>query len=452
MHLHNQGTISSRMNDPRPARRIVSRLLALGSATALAACALNRSADVEPSNAFITYHPRPEGSHALRLAVKDMIDTKGDVTTAGSKYLARNGKPASRDAACMEIARERNVWIVGKTNLGEFGLGVSGTNDWFGTPLNPVRPRLRFIPGGSSSGSAVAVANGMADVAFGTDTAGSIRVPAACCGIVGLKTTYGLVSLDGVVPISELYLDTVGPLGRDIAGTVEGMSLLVRGFEQKYQRATEQYPSARTLTVGRLYVPGTSKAIDDAVDNALVAAGFRIVRLPEEFTRAWMEATDNGNQLAAASGFLTDQQYLRKPGISGVMKSSLRFGRFTYNKGGYEKAVAARPAWQQTLRECFENVDLIATPTMRLLPPRVSIFGRTSVLELRVLDIQNTVAVNYAGNPAIAVPIPAPIRKSPLTSLQLVAPPRHEAELLRAGSFVEKKVWKSPLGEWALAQ
>src|SRR5690606_19324135 len=102
------------------------------------------------------------------------------VTTAGSEYVSKNAAPAQKDAACMAIARERNVQLVGKANLTEFAVTVSGRNDYYGTPWNNLGGDRR-IPGGSSSGSAVAVANGTADVAFGTDTAGSIRVPAACC-------------------------------------------------------------------------------------------------------------------------------------------------------------------------------------------------------------------------------------------------------------------------------
>jgi amidase len=142
----------------------------------------NRSRD----HAFIVYWPPPENSTQLRLAVKDLIDMKGVVTTAGSEYLARTSPPASQDAQCLKLARERNVQIVGKTNLTEFAVTVSGRNKYFRTPRNRVDGKHTFIPGGSSSGSAVAVETGMADVAFGTDTAGSIRLPAACCGNLGL--------------------------------------------------------------------------------------------------------------------------------------------------------------------------------------------------------------------------------------------------------------------------
>src|SRR6187399_3286697 len=161
---------------------------------------------------FITYWPPPAGSQQLKLAVKDNIDMQGVVTTAGSEYLATNRSPAARDAACLAIARQRGVHIVGKVNLSEFAVAPSGINDYFGTPANPFNGWRKLIPGGSSCGSARAVATGKADIAFGTDTAGSVRVPAACCGVVGLKTTFGLVSLAGVFPIEPEHLDTIGPM------------------------------------------------------------------------------------------------------------------------------------------------------------------------------------------------------------------------------------------------
>src|SRR5207237_3890284 len=114
-------------------------------------------------------------------------------------------------------------------------------NAYYGMPPNPL-DRGR-IPGGSSSGSAVAVANDEADVAFGTDTAGSIRVPAACCGIVGLKTTYGLISIERVYPIEPEHLDTIGPMAKDIASTIQGMDLLQSGFAAKYVAAKTAKPS-----------------------------------------------------------------------------------------------------------------------------------------------------------------------------------------------------------------
>jgi Asp-tRNA(Asn)/Glu-tRNA(Gln) amidotransferase A subunit family amidase len=268
--------------------------------------------------------------------------------------------------------------------------------------------------------------------------------------VVGLKTTFGLVPLAGVMPISARNLDTVGPIAKDVKHTIEGMDLLQRNFAARYRAVAAARPSGRAFRVGRLYVEGTNRAIDEAVDNALAAAGFRVVRLDEGFVRAWEQAIDDGTRVAAVSGWLTDREYLDKRGINGITKSAIKLGQMNYD-ARYWEALARRPAWQRTLRGVFEEVDLIATPTLRALPPRISPFGRSAFLELRVLGIQNTVAVNFAGNPALAVPVPAGIAKSPLASLQLVAPPRHEAELLRAGQIVENTVWKTPLGQWALA-
>ena len=151
---------------------------------------LGPKASVTRDRAFISYSPTAGDSGKLRLAVKDIIDMKGKVTTAGSQYLAKTSPPAARDAKCLRQARQSNVQIVGKTNLPEFLLGATGMNGYYGTPINPL-DRHR-IPGGSSSGSAVAVADGKADVAFGSDSAGSIRVPAACCGTFAQKLPWSV--------------------------------------------------------------------------------------------------------------------------------------------------------------------------------------------------------------------------------------------------------------------
>src|SRR3954468_2389529 len=155
-----------------------------------------------------------------RVAVKDIIDVEGVPTTAGSRAVERTAAPAQRDAACLAGVRQAGARVVGKTNLHELAMLPLGTNPWFGTPINPLGPEL--IPGGSSSGSAVAVANDDADVALGSDTGGSVRIPAACCGTAGLKTTYGRVSLERVWPLAP-SLDTIGPMARDISGLVLGM-------------------------------------------------------------------------------------------------------------------------------------------------------------------------------------------------------------------------------------
>ena len=398
----------------------------------------NHAARKSPDRAYITYWPPAAGDHRPRLAVKDLIDMKGVVTTAGSAFFAKNNPPAVRDAECLAIARERNVQIVGKTNLAELALGVSGINRYFGTPRNRVAGRHRLIPGGSSSGSAVAVANGSADIAFGTDTGGSIRVPAACCGILGLKTTFGLIPLRGVHPISPKYLDTVGPMAKDVAHLVQGMDLLQRGFAGKYAEAIAAKPSAHGIRIGRLYVDGTDPKIDRAVDDVLAAKGFKVVVLNKTFKAQWEQAEKDGNTIASASGWLSDGQYFGKSGISGLTDAVLALGAIEFNTR-YPAALKRRAEWQRTLRRVFRKVDFIALPTLKTLPPRVPFWGGSPAFEALVLAKQGTVAVNFAGNPALALPIPVQDKTVPVTSLQLVGPRLSESQLLNAGRLIEAK-------------
>jgi amidase len=396
------------------------------------------------NRAFILYWPPPENSGKLRLAVKDLIDVKDVVTTAGSKYLDRRGSPALRDAELLQRARKQNVWIVGKTNLTEFGLGGSGMNEYYGTPRNRFITRRRLIPGGSSSGSAVAVAAGMADVAFGTDTAGSVRVPAACCGIFGLKTTFGLVPLKGVFPISPKHLDTVGPLAADISHLADGMELLQAGFRERYKKAIAANPSARDITVGRLYMEGTDPAIDRSVDEALAAAGFRVVKLNHALGEKWEEAGVQAQTLAVADAWLNHRQLLGQPGISPITKAAILLGEFEY-RNNYWRAKLAQRAWKRTLRRVFRDVNFIALPTLNKVPPTVPFFGRSAAFEALILNIENTEAVNLAGNPALAIPIPLYGNGARETSLQLVGPPLSEAQLLNAGRLIEAKLEKAQL-------
>ncbi|MBV8097987.1 MAG: amidase [Verrucomicrobia bacterium] len=395
----------------------------------------NHEASITRNDAFIDYWPHPKDSGDLRLAVKDLIDLKGFVTTAGSAYFEKNRLPAAKDAACMAIARERGVLIVGKTNLDELAVGVTGMNEYFGIPKNRLSRRRDLIPGGSSSGSAVAVQSGMADVAFGTDTAGSVRVPAACCGIVGLKTTYGLVPLRGVYPLEPKHMDTVGPMGKDIDHVVEGMDLLERGFRGQYESAVAS-SSPREIRVGRLYVSGTDPKIDQAIDAALAQAHFTVVPLGKVFKASWEQAEKDATTVAEAGAWISDGKLLSKPEVGGKVKAAIALGEIQYDTN-YKNALSRQAAWRRALRQAFAHVDLIALPTLKKLPPRVPVVGGTPVFEALVLGLENTAAVNYAGNPALAMPVPVDDKDIPVTSLQLIGPRLSEARLLSAGRLVE---------------
>jgi len=424
-------------------RRAAARFLLTGLLLTFlfGACSLheNRFAAGSHHRSFIAYWPPPKSSQQLCLAVKDNIDVKGVVTTAGSEYVAKTSSPASQDAECLAIVRKRNVRVVGKANLSEFAVAPSGVNEYFGTPHNPYDKVAGIIPGGSSSGSAAAVSSGIADVAFGTDTAGSIRVPAACCGIVGLKPTFGLVSLKGVFPIEPKHLDTVGPMGKDVAHVVQGMDLLQTGFAARYAKAVAAKPSAKQIKMGRLYLSGTDPQIDKAIDDALIKAGFQVVLLDQTFKSKWDQAKKDGNTVAAAGAWISQQQYLSKWGVRARTKAAILLGRLLYPRQ-YHRALHRRAEWEHALHHVFQTVDFIALPTLQVRPLAIPWFGRIALLEARVLNLQNTVAVNFAGNPALAVPVPLRHESFPVTSLQLVGPKFNEAELLNAGRLVEAGV------------
>jgi Asp-tRNA(Asn)/Glu-tRNA(Gln) amidotransferase A subunit family amidase len=419
------------------AKRLLPALLATGLVSGCTTSLLDR-ADHSSGRAFIKYWPPPKNDTSLRLAVKDLIDVQGVVTTAGSQYIAKNSAPAAQDAECLRIARQRGVRIVGKTNLTELAVTVSGQNKYFGTPINRYDGKSKVIPGGSSSGSAVAIETGLADVAFGTDSGGSIRVPAACCGIYGLKTTFGLVSTKGVFPIAPKHLDTVGPMARDIPRLVQGMDLLQEGFASRYQAAVAEKPSARQIRVGRFYVGGTSPAIDKAIDDALKAKGFKVVKLKPTFEKKWEQAEKDGTTVALAGSWLSNGKYVDHKDINILTKLVLLQGEWEYTNN-YKDAVKRKARWQRDLDQVFDQVDFIALPTLQNLPPKLPLFGADAVFEWMVFNMQNTIAVNYAGNPALAVPIAMPPqgKKTPVTSLQLIGPRKSEAELLNAGRLLQ---------------
>src|SRR6266404_2729782 len=411
--------------------------IALASLVLCSGCALlPRPNKLSGNRAFIKYWPPDPNSKGLRLAVKDNIDMKGVITTAGSEIFSVTHKPAEKDAPCLAIARQRKVQIIGKTNMCEFALSPSGMNEYFGTAVNPLNRRL--IPGGSSSGNAVALASGMADVAIGTDSAGSVRVPAACCGVVGLKTTYGLIPLEGCYPVEPQHLDTVGPMGKDIAHTVQGMELLQNGFAARYAAAKAAKPTARGIRVGRLKLKGTDPKIDHAIDDALAKTGFQVVELDETLREQFDQARKDADIVASAGGWMSDGKFQLL--VTARTQSVLRLGQINYATS-YRAALARRGAWQRALGNVFEKVDFIALPTLQKNPPELPLLNlRVGIREAQMLPLQNTAAVNLAGNPALALPVPVRRENARVTSLQLIGPRLSEADLLNAGRLVEDAV------------
>jgi Asp-tRNA(Asn)/Glu-tRNA(Gln) amidotransferase A subunit family amidase len=264
-------------------------------------------------------------------------------------------------------------------------------------------------------------------------------VPAASCGIAGLKTTLGLVSLKGVLPIDPEHLDTVGPLAKDVDHVVEGMDLLQKGFAARYRSAVAAKPLAKNIRIGRLYLNGTDTKIDKAVDDALSQGHFQVITLDKAFAARWNQAKTDGDTVAAAGAWINYKKYFGKLGVSAKTKAIIALGEFEYTTN-YRNALQRQAQWQRTLRQVFEKVDFIALPTLQTLPPTIPYFETMASLEAHMLNVQNTVPVNFAGNPALAIPIPLDGTAVPVTSLQLVGPQFSEPELLNAGRLVEESV------------
>lgn len=358
-----------------------------------------------------------------RLAVKDLIDVAGSPPTAGSALVARSAQPAEHDAPCLLGARTAGAAIVGKTNLVELAFGTSGVNPWFGTPLNPLDPRL--VPGGSSSGSAVAVATGEAEVAYGSDTGGSIRIPSACCGTAGLKTTFGRVPLAGVWPLAP-SLDTVGPMAASVAGLVTGMGWLEPGF------AVAPQPSRR---LGRVRLGATvDPVVEEAIDTVLAAAGLAVrdVELPG-WEEAWQLCTRliEAEAARANQGLLGHLDLLDPP-----VAQRLRHGA-AIAPAEVAEARSYQRRWSASMAEVLTRVEMVVLPTLVGFPPPLDhVAGFPFSL--------CTAPVNLAGLPALSLPIPAPGEPPGLgrrarlpASIQLVGTAGGEEALLATGLVIE---------------
>jgi amidase len=328
------------------------------------------------------------------LLVKDLIDTAGIRTTYASA-LYRDHVP-QRSAPAVRALEAEGAIVVGKANADEFAWGVCGQNVHYGDTVNPVAPDR--VAGGSSSGNGAALAAGMVPLAIGTDTGGSVRIPAACCGVAGLKTTWGRIPLAGVHPLSPSY-DTVGPIARDVAGLVLGMQLLEPGFAPR--------PVDRPV-VARIRPPA-SPGSDAAVDRALAATGWEIVEKPVPW---WFEIRSYG-RLLGAEGARANAELPRHL-LNPVTRTAIERGVAVPRERVMELRAGLAEVQLRFLR-LLDGVHALALPTLDRPTPRLT------DRDLRL--VQLTFPVNAARLPAVSVPVPG-------GSLQLVGRPYAEETLL----------------------
>jgi aspartyl-tRNA(Asn)/glutamyl-tRNA(Gln) amidotransferase subunit A len=360
---------------------------------------------------------RPEGADAApagrRLAVKDLFDTADLVTTYGSILFADH-RPAATAEAVSRLERAGYV-DVGKTNLHEFAYGVTSINPHFGTVPNPLA-RGR-IAGGSSGGSAAALALGAADAALGTDSGGSIRIPAACCGVVGFKPTYGLVPLDGCFPLAQSF-DHAGPMARTVAGCAELMELLAPGFAAPPLELDE-------LEVGVAWLEPAAPLVRARVEAA--AALFprrRPVAFPEPEDRPaavfMREAADVHRELIA-----------EHPDAYGEDTRAKLERCLAVTDTEYEHDRLAREELRERAAEALENLDLVLTPTLPFVAPKLDLTRAETDALTRF-----TYPFNALGWPALALPC-GPAEDGLPASVQLAAPPGRDGRVLAAGAALE---------------
>jgi aspartyl-tRNA(Asn)/glutamyl-tRNA(Gln) amidotransferase subunit A len=362
-------------------------------------------------NAFITEVGAP--ATGVRLAVKDLFDTAGITTTYGSAIF-REHVP-ERSASAVGRLEEAGYAVVGKTNLHEFAYGITSENEHYGDVVNPLdRDR---IPGGSSGGNGAALAAGMCDAALGTDSAGSIRLPAACCGIVGFKPTYGFVSMEGVFPLASSF-DHAGPMARSVAECTAMMGAF--GLD-----APAPLESLEDVRVAVGWTEGCEPLVRERVEAAAALFPRRTradLPLPERFSPAFQrEVADVHRERFAEHRDLYGENVRTK--IERCLAVS---------DDDVEASIAARKAYRELALEALGDADLLLVPTMAFVAPPIGIGD----LALREDMIRLTRPFNSLGWPALALPCGSAEHGLP-ASLQLVGRPGADALVLAAGEALE---------------
>ncbi|MDD5098990.1 MAG: Asp-tRNA(Asn)/Glu-tRNA(Gln) amidotransferase subunit GatA [Candidatus Colwellbacteria bacterium] len=398
------------------------------------------------------------------MAIKDNILIEGETCTAASKLL--KDYTASYSATVIEKLKEAGATIIGKTNLDEFAMGSSTENSAFGVTRNPIDTSR--VPGGSSGGSAAAVSANMALGALGSDTGGSIRLPASFCGVVGMKPTYGRVSRFGVMAMAS-SLDQIGPFGKSVSDAEEIYSV-IKGQDKRdstSKNALESKislddPSAISIGIPEELFPTdgldkeTAEAMDEVV-NSFRSLGMNIksVSLPSVkyalsvyYIVTCAEVSTNMARFDGIRYSRTDETYnnlrdiyekTRGVGFGDEVKRRILLGTFVLSAGYYDayygKAQKVRRLIKDDFEKAFESVDVLLCPTSPTVPFK---FGEKTddPMQMYLSDIF-TVPVNLAGLPAITIPTKGREGKLPV-GFQLIGKQWRDNDLFEIGKFYER--------------
>ena len=382
--------------------------------------------------------------HGIPIALKDLFDTAGVRTTAGSALF--KDRVPTEDAEVVRRLKAAGAVLLGKTNMQEFAFGGASIVSYFGAVRNPWEPS--YIAGGSSGGSSAALAAGLCYGSLGTDTAGSVRLPASHCAVVGLKPTYGLVSTRGVIPLSW-SLDHVGPMARTVADTALLLQAIA-GYDEKettsermavpdYAQALDEKVSALRIGVPReFFFDGLHPEIAVAMDQALsvlrkLTAEVRDVALAANTMETLRDVVRAAEAYAYHREFVTNTPELYQPLTLKRIKAGAEVTTFAYIQGRRELAEVRRSS-----ARWIEPVDLLVTPTLPILPPAISDPRADDILP----TVRNTSPFDVNGWPAISIPCGFTGSGLPM-GLQIIGPHGGESLVLQlAHAYEQATEWQ----------
>ena len=368
--------------------------------------------------------------HGIPVGLKDLIDTAGIRTTAASRVF--ENRVPTNDAALVTRLKEAGAILIGKQNLHEFAYGGSSVISCFGPVLNPVSPA--FIAGGSSGGSAAAVGSGMCFASVGTDTAGSVREPAALCGTVGLKPSYSLVNTEGIIPLSP-SLDHAGPITRSVQDSGIMLDALT-GSPGRYSETLAQKNPAWRVGLPRSFFfedldPEFAACVEEAI-TCLESLGCVIadveLRVDTDRTLQAAEAYAVHRQWIAARADRYDPETLRR----------LRTGE-NISEEQFQAAKQELARLREEIGSVFHGVDLLVTPTTPIPAPRLADLtaNRDQLRPAELVLLRNTRPANVWGTPAISVPCGMTSAGLPI-GLQIIGPVGHDLRVLQLAFAFER--------------
>jgi aspartyl-tRNA(Asn)/glutamyl-tRNA(Gln) amidotransferase subunit A len=369
------------------------------------------------------------------VSIKDLFDVAGEVTRAGSKVLAEDDKPAERDAPIVQRLRAGGAVIVAKTNMTEFAFSGVGTNPHYGTPGNPA-DRTR-IPGGSSSGAAVAAADGMCEIAIGTDTGGSTRIPGALCGLVGFKPSRQRVPTAGAFPLSQ-SMDSIGPIVRSVADCAKADAVM----------AGEDYAPLEPLPLANLRI-GLAQGmvmekLDETVTKRFADAVERLERAEARLSGEYLPLLDdmvsvNGRGgIQPAEAFTVHRARLdtRGDALDQNVRARLERAR-NISAADYITMVNERSALISAMDARLADIDVLVMPTTPIVAPTIAEMAQPDEFARKnAMLLRNTSIWNFFDCCAISLPMP---RDGGLPAgLMLVVRNGHDRRLFRIAAAVEK--------------